>query len=83
MTAIMIWALEAVSLLGLRVWSSFIALSAMGVAALILAIGSALVPSLLPNWSVALLAYAVLAAGCAIVARKIIPKPKGKDINEY
>ena len=58
-------------------------LIAMGVAALILAIGSALTPSLLPNWSVALLAYAVLAAGCAIVARKIIPKPKGKDINEY
>ena len=58
-------------------------LIAMGLAALILAGASAESVDLIPNWSIALLAYAVLAAGCTIVARKVIPKPKGKDINEY
>ena len=58
-------------------------LIAMGLAALLLAAASAVSVSLIPNWSVALLAYAVLAAGCAIIARKLIPKPKSRDINEY
>lgn len=63
------------------------ALIAMGIAALLLAgasaLGAALGVALIPNWSVALIAYAVLAAGCAVVARRVVPKPKTKDINEY
>jgi membrane-bound ClpP family serine protease len=62
-------------------------LIAMGVAALIMALLSIATRQLgwplVPSWIAAILEYAVLATGTVILARWLIPKPTGKDINDY
>jgi hypothetical protein len=59
----------------------------MGVAALVMALLALIARltglPLVSSWVAVILEYAVLATGAVLLARWLIPKPTGTDINDY